>query len=67
MIPDQSEDDMEVRSSINLLNTIKLPKNLQSLREQLPKSKYQEEQKEESSRYGHVSQQRLKEIVKRKQ
>lgn len=40
MIPDQEDEFSEVVSNINLLNTIKVPLNLQRLQDDLPKSNY---------------------------
>ena len=40
MIPTFDDDDCEIISNINLLNTIKVPMNLHNLQEELPKSNY---------------------------
>lgn len=57
-------------SSINLLNTIKLPKNYDSWKDELPKADYETSSDRESDsdhpKYGQISQNRLREIVRSK-
>ena len=58
-------------SSVNLLSTIKVPRNMESWKQDLPKSDYDtlsEKPAEEirHPKFGNVSQQRLREIVRAK-
>jgi NIMA (never in mitosis gene a)-related kinase len=57
-------------SSINLLNTIKLPKNYDSWKDELPKADYDTSSDRDSDsehpKYGQISQNRLREIVRSK-
>lgn len=60
-----------LETNISLLNTIKVPRNLNYLINELPKSNYESESElsikdEPKSRFGHLSQQKLKEIVRQK-
>lgn len=58
-------------SSVNLLNTIRIPKNVESWKHDLPKADYEtlsEQPADEvsHSKYGNVSHHRLREIVRAK-
>lgn len=56
-------------SSVNLLSTIKIPKNYGSWKDELPKANYGTEPPEEESthpKFGHINQNRLREIVRMK-
>lgn len=71
MEENEKEDSRSRISSVNLLNTIKIPKNIRSWKNELPKADYDtlsEKPADEVShpKYGNISQSRLREIVKSK-